>query len=95
MPGYIPFSAETQASSGPASGEGRTPLAVYKPHTLVTVTLLREVQMGKGADDRGIGNPGDPDRGELELQGQGSGSWLWQARENFPEEVAFKLGLEK
>lgn len=46
-------------------------------------------------DDRGIGNPGDPDRDELELQGQGSGSWLWQAREDFPEEVAFKLGLEK
>lgn len=43
--------------------------------------------MGKGADDddRGMGNPGDPDREELELQ----------AREDFPEEVACKRGLEK
>lgn len=56
MPGYIPFSTETQDSPEQAPGllvgEGRTPLGVYKRRILVTVTLLREVQMGKGANDR-------------------------------------------
>lgn len=43
---------ENQAGFGPASGEGRTLPAVYRPRTLVTATVLREVQMGKGANDR-------------------------------------------
>lgn len=64
MPGSIPFSTETQdgpeQAPGPASGEGRTPPGVYKRRIRVAVTVLREVQMGKGADDHVYREPRRP-----------------------------------
>lgn len=94
---YSPWSAETQdgPERAPGVGVGRATPDVYKPHIPVTVTVLRKLQVGKGASDGGTGNPGDCGRNDSELRGQRNGIWLWQARENFPEEVAFKLALEK
>lgn len=51
--------------------------------------------MGKCTNDRDTGKLRDSDRDELKLQGQENGIWLQQARANFLEEVAYKLGLEK
>lgn len=76
-------------------GQGRTVPDVYKPRNLVTVTVLGELQARKDADDRDGRNTQDTGRDEAELRGQSNGIWLWRARENFQEEVAFELGLEK
>lgn len=58
---YIPFF--TEARDGPERapglllGEGRAIIPdVYKPHNLVTVTVLGELQAGKDADDHDTGN---------------------------------------
>ena len=52
---YIPLSLETrdgpEQAPGLLVGEGRTSPDVSKSRNLVTVTVLREVQTGKDADD--------------------------------------------
>lgn len=57
-------------------GQGRAIPDDYKLHILVRVTVLRVLQVGKGADDHDMGNPQGTGRDEWELQGQRNGIWL-------------------